>query len=148
MLIMKINIQAAAHYLLIPLKLLFAELNTPQWSLLLRGCRMLDSVRCCQFYPFYSSLPKHQAPANNSWLSTFLAPPLTKLTSSWPRHVVNVSRNYNPCPVHPLITCLLFPLSSNPSIRIVTPPLPPSPSSINDTLMTSWLLLTRQHLIV
>ena len=60
---MKINIQAAAHYLypppLIPSMPFFAE---PMVMLVAPGLRrMLDSVRCCKFDPFYSSLPAQTA---------------------------------------------------------------------------------------
>ena len=125
---MRKHIQAAAHYLLIPLKLLFAEPHSFELVAPRLHCRMLDSVRCCQIYPFYSSLPKHQAPANNSWLSTFLAPPPTKLTSSWPRHVVNVSRNHNPCPGPPSRVCSSHCHQIPASGLWPLPPPPPHPS--------------------
>ena len=65
---------------------------------------MLDLVRCCKFDPFYSSLPKQT--------EHIPCPAPSKLTS--------------PDPVCVPLMCLLLPLSSDPSIRILTPPSRPS----------------------
>ena len=119
---------------------IFAELQ----SLLRRVYRMLDSVRCCQFYPFYSSLPKHRA-ANNSRMNSEHIP------SPTPSVDFLLTRACGECVSGP--QSLSHHVSALPIVtRTQHPDCDPSscssPSSINDTLMTSWLVLSRQSLIV
>ena len=127
---MKINIQAEP--LIISIHLWFLWSYTICWapglSLLRRVYRMLDSVRCCQFYPFYSSLPKHRAANNSRVNSEHIPRPAPSsahflLTRACGECVSVLSQDHNPCP----ITCLLSPLSSEPSIRMLTPPPAPPP---------------------
>lgn len=120
---------------------IFAELQ----SLLRHVYRMLDSVRCCQFYPFYSSLPKHRA-ANNSRVSSEHIPS----PAPYPAHFL-LTRACGECVSGP--QSLSHHVSALPIvIRAQHPDCDPSslssPSSINDTSMTSWLVLSRQSLIV
>ena len=120
---------------------IFAELQ----SLLRQVHRMLDSVRCCQFYPFYSSLPKHRA-ANNSRMNSEHIPSPTPSYADF-----LLTRACGECVSGP--QSLSHHVSALPIvIGTQHPDCDPSsgssPSSINDTLMTSWLVLSRQSLIV
>ena len=94
-------------------------------------CRMLDSVRCCKFDPFYSSLPKQTAP----WAHSSSAP--FKLAAPWPRRVC-------------LLTTILVPscVCSDHCHQSPASGCWPLPLVHHWHLMTSWLLLSRQNLIV
>ena len=133
MLIMKINIQAAAHYLYPPpLIPFFAEpMMVKACCAGVVLCRMLDSVRCCKFDPFYSSLPKQTA------LRAHSSPAPSKLAAPWPRRVC-------------LLTTILVPscVCSDHCHQSPASGCWPLPLVHHWHLMTSWLLLSRQNLIV
>ena len=103
---MKINIQAAAHYLylppLIPLKLFFAEPMSKAYC-----------SRAAQDAGF--------GPVLQIWPVLFLTS-----QTNWAHSLPRPSKLTSPDPVCVPILCLLLPLSSDPSIRILTPPPRPS----------------------
>ena len=127
----------AAHYQhppLIPLKLYnICWAQGRACCVVSTGCWIRSGV--ANFTRFIHHFPNIGLQITPGWtVNTFLAPPPPLLTSSWPWHVVNVSQlsqDHNPCP----ITCLLSPLSSEPSIRMLTPPPAPPP---HPSMTASW----------